>query len=54
MLTWPALAERVPAEVAETFMSRAEVLEPGKPVTRSWQDPERGRVDLTMRTNSAA
>lgn len=54
MLTWPALAERVSADVAETFMRRAEVLEPGKPVTRSWEDPERGRVDLTIRTTSAA
>ena len=54
MLTWPALAERVPAEVAETFMRRAEVLAPGKPVSRSWEDPERGRVDLMMRTTSAA
>jgi hypothetical protein len=53
MLTWPELAERVPAAVAETFLRRAEVLAPGKPVTRSWEDPERGRVDVTMRTTSA-
>jgi len=54
MLTWPELAVRVPAKVAEAFLSRAEVLAPDKPVTRSWDDPERGRVDLTMRTTSAA
>ncbi len=54
MLTWPELTARVPAEVAETFLRRAEVLAPGHPVTRSWEDPERGRVDLAMRTTSAA
>ncbi len=54
MLTWPELAERVPAEVAETFMRRAEALAPGKRVTRSWEDSERGRVNLTMKTTPAA
>ncbi len=54
MLTWPKLAERVPAEVAEAFLRRVEVLGPDKPLTRSWEDPERGRVDLTMTTTPAA
>jgi hypothetical protein len=54
MLTWPELAVRVPAEVAEPWLRGLEVHGADKPLTRSWEDPERGRVDLTLTTPPAA
>lgn len=54
MLTWPELAVRVPAEVARPLLRGLEVHGPDKPLTRSWEDPERGRVDLTLTTPPAA
>lgn len=53
MLTWPDRTARVSAEAAEAWLSRAEVLEPGKPVVRSWEDSELGKVDFSITTTPA-
>lgn len=50
LLEFPEYAQRVPAAELQGFLSRVEMLEPGKPVQRKIQDPTLGEVEITFRT----
>ena len=50
LLEFPEYAQRVPAAELQGFLSRVEMLEPGKPVQRKIQDPTLGEMEITFRT----
>lgn len=49
LLEFPEYAQRVPAAELQVFLSRVEMLEPGRPVQRKIQDPTLGEVEITFR-----
>src|SRR5262249_52888737 len=48
LLKFPELPRRVSAEELAALFPQVEMLQPGHPIVRKFQDPERGEVELTF------
>jgi hypothetical protein len=49
LLTFPHLSQFVSVEAGERLLRRVEMIEPGRTVTRTLDDPQRGPVELEIR-----
>lgn len=49
LLEFPEYAQQVTAAELQGFLARVEMLEPGRPVQRTIQDPRLGEVEITFR-----
>ena len=50
LLEFPEYAQRMTGEELARFLPRVQMLEPGRPVQRTIQDPKLGEVEITFGT----